>query len=362
MEMEMEAAICYAPGDLRIECQPVEPLGPGEVRVSVAYCGICPWDLRVYLGLSSSVRYPLRLGHEISGVVAETAPDVEGLSPGDRVCVDAIRRCGACDACRRGMENHCRHADYSRGGFATYMAAPAGNVYRLHDSTPLLHASLVEPIACILRAQNRLALPRGATALVLGCGPLGLLHLQVLLHAGVRVIAGDPVAHRRKMALSLGAAAALDPGMPDLAAAVADLTDGWGVEAAIVATSAVAAARQALPLLALDGTLMLFAGIHPVADLGINPNDVHYRETWITGSSDYTLGEFRQALTLVEEGSLQLGSLITDILPLADLTAGMAAVQSGCRLKVMIHCGADAGPEEVPRAQVARRRISQRQG
>jgi len=341
--MVMEAAVCYAPGDLRVEHEPVEPLGPGEVRIRVAYCGLCPWDLRVFLGLSSSVRYPLHLGHELSGVVAETGAGVEGLRPGDRVSADAIRRCGTCDACRRGLENHCRNADYSRGGFATYLAAPACNVYPLQDSTPLLHAALVEPIACVLRAQNRLALPQGATALVLGCGPLGLLHLQVLRQRGVNVLVSDPVSHRREMALSLGATAALDPAAGDLARAVADLTGGWGVEAAIVATGAVDAARQALPLLAFDGKLMLFAGIHPRANLEIDPNDVHYRESWITGSSDYTRAEFRQSLTLVEEGALRLDPLITDLLPLADIAAAMAAVQSGQRLKVMIRCTADAG-------------------
>ncbi len=341
--MDMEAAVCHTPGDVRIEREPVEPLGSGEVRVQVAYCGVCPWDVRVFHGLSSSVRYPLHMGHELSGVVAEIGAGVEGLRPGSRVSVDAIRRCGTCDACRRGLENHCRSADYSRGGFATYLAAPAGNVYPLHDSTPLLHAALVEPIACILRAQNRLALPPGSTALVLGCGPLGLLHLQVLRQRGVNVLASDPVAHRREAALSLGAAAALDPAATDLAQAVPDLTGGWGVEAAIVATGAVAAAQQALPLLAFDGKLMLFAGIHPKANLAIDPNDVHYRESWITGSSDYTRSEFRQSLALVEQGVLRLDALITDVLPLAELGAALALIQSGQRLKVMIRCTPDPG-------------------
>jgi L-iditol 2-dehydrogenase len=339
--MDMQAAVCYAPGGVRVEHEPLEPLGPGEVRVQVAYCGVCPWDLRVFLGLSSSVRYPVHLGHELSGVIAEIGAGVEALQPGDRVSVDAIRRCGSCDACRRGLENHCRHADYSRGGFATYLAAPACNVYPLHDSTPLLHAALIEPIACILRAQNRLALPDGATALVLGCGPLGLLHLQVLRQHGVRVLAGDPVARRREMALALGAAAALDPAATDLAQAAADLTGGWGVEAAIVATGAVAAVRQALPLLAFDGKLVLFAGIHPKADLALDPNDVHYREIWITGSSDYTRAEFCQSLALVEQGVLRLDALITDVLPLTDIAAALDAVRSGQGLKVMVRCSAE---------------------
>lgn len=336
-----EAAVCYAPLDIRVECEPVEPLAPDEALIQVAYCGVCPWDLRVYLGLSSSVRYPLHMGHEVSGVVAQVGAEVEDLRPGDRVSVDTIRRCGTCDACRRGLENHCRNADFSRGGFATYLAALGGNVYPLHDGTPLRYAALAEPLACILRAQNRLALPEGATALVLGCGPLGLLHLQMLRQRGVRVLVSDPVARRREMALSLGATVAIDPAVSDLAQAVEKITGGWGVEAAIVATGAVAAAQQALPLLAFDGRLVLFAGIHPKAEVVIDPNEVHYREIWITGSSDYTRAEFQQSLALIERGALELEPLITDEFPLADIAAALATVQSGQRLKAVIRCSAD---------------------
>jgi L-iditol 2-dehydrogenase len=339
--MEMEAAVCHAPRDIRIEREPAEVLGPGEVRVQVAYCGVCPWDLRVYLGFSSSVRYPLHMGHELSGIVVETGTEVEGLHLGDRVSVDANRRCGTCDACTRGLENHCRNVDFSRGGFATYLNAPAGNVYSLRNSTPLLHAALTEPLACILRAHNRLALPEETTALVLGCGPLGLLHLQVLRNRGVRVLVSDPLARRREMALSLGASAAFDPASTDLPQAVADLTGGWGVDAAIVATGSAAVAQQALQLLAFEGKLMLFSGIHPKAELVIDPNDVHYREIWITGSSDYTCAEFRQALALIEGGALRLQPLITDILPLSQIATALAAVQSSQRLKVVIQCNPD---------------------
>jgi 2-desacetyl-2-hydroxyethyl bacteriochlorophyllide A dehydrogenase len=339
--MEMDAAVCYAPRDIRIDREPAEPPGPGDVRVQVAYCGVCPWDLRVYLGLSSSVHYPLHLGHELSGVVAKVGAEVEGLRPGERVCVDAVRRCGTCDACVRGLDNHCRNADFSRGGFANYLAAPAGNVYPLRDSTPLLHAALTEPLACILRSHSRLALQEGTTALVLGCGPLGLLHLQVLRNRGVRVLVSDLLARRREMALSLGASAAFDPASEDLAGKVAEITGGWGVEAAIVATGAVAAAQQALPLLAFDGKLMLFAGIHPRANLELDPNALHYRETWITGSSDYTRAEFRQSLELIQGGGLRLDPLITDLFPLARIGAALAAVESGERLKVMVCCSGD---------------------
>jgi 2-desacetyl-2-hydroxyethyl bacteriochlorophyllide A dehydrogenase len=336
--MEMSLAVCHGPYDLRVERRPVDPLGSHDVLVRVAYCGVCPWDLRAYTGLSSSVRYPLQMGHELSGVVTEVGDHVEGLAVGDRVVVDAIRRCGTCPACRRGLENHCENADYSRGGFAEWIVAPAANVCRLHPDTPLRHAALTEPLACIVRAQNRLRLESGATALVAGCGPLGLLHAQLLQQRGIQVLVTDPVAHRREMALGLGADAAFDPAVTDLTEAVRQATGGWGVEAAVMATGAVAAARQALPLLAFNGTLLLFAGIHPRAELVLDPNEIHYRETWITGSADYTRAEFRQSLALIEEGTLEIKPLITDVFPLTEIVAALETVRSGQRLKVMVQC------------------------
>jgi len=108
-----------------------------------------------------------------------------------------------------------------------------------------------------------------------------------------------------------------------------------------VATGAVAAAEQALPLLAFDGKLMLFAGIHPRASLVLDPNVLHYRETWITGSSDYTRAEFRRSLELIQEGGLRLEPLVTDVFSLARIAAALAAVESGERLKVMVRCSGD---------------------
>jgi L-iditol 2-dehydrogenase len=105
-----------------------------------------------------------------------------------------------------------------------------------------------------------------------------------------------------------------------------------------VATGAIGAVRQALPLLSADGTLLLFAGIYPQAELALDPNLIHYRELWITGSADYTRAEFRQALSLIEEGVVQIEPLITDIVPLGDIAAALETINAGSGLKVVVQC------------------------
>ena len=336
--MDMQIAVCYAPHDLRIERRAVEPLAPDEVLVKVGYCGVCPWDVRVYAGRSSSVRFPLFMGHEVSGVVEAVGSGVTSVSPGQRVAVDVIRRCGQCPACRRGMENHCQKADYSRGGYAEYLAALATNVYPIRSDTSMVEAALAEPLACVVRAQNRLAASPGDLALVMGAGPLGLLHLQVLKSRGARVLVCDPVDERLVMARRLGAAAGLNPTYDDLSRAVDAYTDGRGVDVAVIATSTLEAARQALPLLGANGRLLLFGGIHPKADWALDPNLIHYREIWITGSSDYTPAEFAAALRLIEDGVLTLRPLISHVYPLAKLPEALDALEQHAGLKVVVRC------------------------
>jgi L-iditol 2-dehydrogenase len=267
------------------------------------------------------------------------------LRPGDRVAVDVIRRCGTCAACRRGFENQCANADSSRGGFAQYIVAPAANVYHVPDATRLIDVALAEPLACAVRGQRRVTVGRGDTVLVVGCGPLGLLHVQVAKAAGARVIGADLIDGRLAMARRLGADVTVNPGQEDLSQRVAAETDGYGVDVAIVAVSQIEAARQALPQLGRGGRLLLFAGIYPKADLTLDPNLIHYRELLITGTSDYTASEFREALHLITTGAVQTAPLISAVHPLADVAEALTSVSQRLGLKVVVRC-TDLEPSE----------------
>lgn len=336
--MEMSVAKCPQPRRIDIIRKAVERPGDLEVLVKVAYCGVCPSDLRIYQGKSTSVRYPIELGHEVSGVVEEVGTQVEKLTPGDRVSVDVIRRCGSCAHCKRGLENHCENLDWSRGGYAEYLLAPAENVYRLQGSTGLLESALVEPLACVLRGQRRVHVATKDTVLVSGVGPLGLLHLQALKAIGARVIVTDYSAERLRVARLLGADAVVNPAGEKLEEAVAGFTHGFGVDVAIIANSQIEAVHQALPLLAIAGRLLLFAGIYPTSELTLDPNTIHYREIMVTGSSDYVSSDYADALQYIEAGKLNLSALISDVIPLERLEKAFSLVEGGERLKVVVAC------------------------
>lgn len=336
--MQTDMAICDAPRHLAIERRPVESLGEGDVLVKVAFCGVCPWDLRVYSGLSKSARYPTTLGHEVSGLVESVGSPSLAVRPGDRVVVDVVRRCGTCAKCRNGFENHCEKADYSRGGFAGHIVAPIQNIYPLRETTALIEASVTEPLACVVRGQSRVGIRPGDTVLVVGAGPIGLLHVQLLKARRAKVLVSDPLAVRLAKAGLLGANAIINPTRDSLAEVVGGETSGQGVDAAIIATSNVESIQQILPVLGVGARLLLFAGFYPGGKVTVDLNDIHYRELFVAGTSDYTRIEFAEALRLIEDRTVQVSPLISHVYPLKDVSQGFQMAEGQKGLKVVIQC------------------------
>ena len=336
--MDMDVAVCHGPREVAVERAPVESPGREEVLVRVAYCGVCPWDVRAYTGGSRSVHYPLRLGHEATGVVESVGEGTAALGVGDRVVVDVIRRCGRCQPCQRGLENHCENADYSRGGFAEYLLAPARNVHRLRDKTSLMAAAMTEPLACVVRGLNHIRAAEEDVVLVAGAGPIGLLHVQLLVERGATVIVSDLIDDRLETASDLGAVETIRPDADSLIDKAMAVTDGFGVDAVVIATSEIDAVSQTLPLLGIGGRLLLFAGIYPDSKLMLDLNRIHYGEFALTGSSDYTSVEFAQALEHIETGAVEVVPLVSQVFPLADVAEALGAVESNSGLKVLVRC------------------------
>ncbi|MDH5363214.1 MAG: alcohol dehydrogenase catalytic domain-containing protein, partial [Aigarchaeota archaeon] len=171
--------------------------GEGEVLVKVRACAICGSDLRIFHG-SKSIDVPIT-GHEISGTVEEVGKRVEGVSVGDRVVIETVVGCGECDACRRGEENRClnkyRAIGYQyNGAFAQFILIPKeavkqGNVIEVSDSISFDEAAIVEPLSCVLNGWEPFKKrSEGFTTVVMGAGPIGMLHSEYAKSLGSRVI------------------------------------------------------------------------------------------------------------------------------------------------------------------------------
>ena len=342
-EKTMRQMWCEEPGQLELRHNPIFDVGDDEVLVKVAYTGICPWDVRAFTG-KSSVAFPRVLGHESAGNIAAVGKNVKQLGVGQPVTADFIVKCGQCPACRRGLGNRCQRPKYQQygGGYGDYICIPQQNIYPLKPETSLKAAAFMEPLACVVRGQNMLHLRPGEVEMVIGLGPIGLMHMQVARSFGARVIAVDLIQSRIEKAKELGADWAVNPQEVDLAAFVKDVTDDWGADAAVIAVGSARLVEQSLPMLAPGGRLNIFAGIYPKDELRIDPNLIHYQEYILTGSADSAPQNMFQSLKLIEDGLVDTECLISHLLPLEELGRGFEIVANAQGLKVMMQIGGDS--------------------
>lgn len=304
----MRALVFHEPGRIAVEHRPAPEPGPGEALIRVAATSICHSDIRVFRGLKKATPGVIP-GHEVAGTVASVGAGVAGIAVGHRVVVDPIVADGDCFFCRQGKRNRCLRrmtlGYEADGGLAEYLLAPAALVAQGHllpvpEALPLTRACLTEPLACVLNSLETCRLGAGSSLLIIGAGPMGLMHLlaaRALAAATVIVSEPDPV--RRETAASLGATCALDPRSGGLPGAVREATAGLGVDAAVVTAGLAEAAGSALSLVRRQGVVNLFAGFPPGTALTLDPNAVHYGELVLTGSQNATTDQYRRALALL---------------------------------------------------------------
>ncbi len=204
----MKAVVLYGPHEVSVGELPCPTLNADDVRVKVAYCGLCGSDFHKVAGKKNThpVRYPVALGHEISGVVAEVGENVKEFRVGDRVTVDPNWSCGKCRYCKEGKTSFCENGRGVVKGLAEFVVSPEENVYHLPDSLPLRSAALSEPLACCLRGIDLLDVRQGETVALVGFGAIGTIMLQLLRKTGAGEIAViEYNEDRRALAKELGA-------------------------------------------------------------------------------------------------------------------------------------------------------------
>jgi len=345
----VRAVVYRGPQDLPVQERAEQPLEPGDVRVAVESAGVCGTDVRIYKGEHSAYaggtgRVP---GHEIVGRVVESAGAPEGTPGlGELVFVAPNIGCGACRQCRAGNENLCPTTEgigiTLDGAFADSLVVPAravarGNLIRLDEACSHDAAVLIEPLACVLRGQEKVGVGAGDTVLVGGGGPVGLLHVALAVTRGASlVICSEPSAARREAALRAGASIVVDPVHEDVAKVVADATGGAGMDVVITAAPVHALQAQAVELAATGGRLLFFAGLpksRPTVEL--DTNIVHYKELVIRGTTASSLEDCRAAADLFSR-EIDLGWMVSDVFSIQDFPTAVEKVQDASALKVVI--------------------------
>ncbi len=343
----MKAAVYEGEGRVSVRDLPLPALLEAQVRVRIESDTICGTDLRIASGAKSKgVTPPVVLGHEVAGTVVEVGDAVTGYRIGDRVGMSPELACGHCYACQRGFFNLCRNAHVLGhdldGGLTDFLtvgaaAVAAGNLVVTDPRVPFEHISLAEPLSCVLHAQRMLAIDPDDTVLVIGGGAIGLLHAQLARVFGARqVIVSEPVGLRREIASRLGADHVVDPTEEDLLALVRSVTGQAGADVTVVCIGVPALVDQALEATRPRGRVSLFAGFPSSSAAAIDPNRIHYGELIVTGSSNSTVQEYAAAVRLIEQGRVDVGSLVTHRFPLEEISQALKAAASPDAIKVAV--------------------------
>jgi NADPH2:quinone reductase len=327
----MQAAQIQTPGHVAVEELPPPVPGPLDVLVEVAACGVCGTDVHIAEGEFPPAPYPLVPGHEFSGTVVETGPDVAtGIAVGDRVAVDPSLFCGHCGTCRSGRGNLCENwgatGDTVDGAFADLVRVPAANCYLLPDHVGFEQGALVEPLSCAVHALRRLGVEVGESVLVVGAGTMGLLLVQLLTRAGARVSAVDVAAPKAELARSFGAVAGFT-GLEELG--------DRRFDAVVDATGVPTVLERAFGAVRRGGRFLVFGVAPPDATVSLSPFRIYNDEITVVGSMA-VLHSFGVALDLIGKGAITTEGLVSHRLPLAEFPKALELVRSGTGVKVHV--------------------------
>ena len=314
-----------SPRSLRLVDRPTPTPARGEAVVRVAATAVCHTDLSIYTGAHPGVRYPVVMGHEATGVVESVGPGVERVRPGQRVLINPIIACGACDSCARGLGNLCRRAGLlgreMDGSLAEHLALPEGYLYPLPDHLPADAATLIETLATVYHSQRRAGVAVGDSVVVFGQGASGLLHTQLAKHAGADTVVGvSRSPFKLALARRMRADHALDGNRPDLTAELLRLTDGRGADIAIDTTGAAGVLGQAVEALRPGGRLLVYGISHrPLSDVSAYP--IYMKELTIYGSRALQPEDVLPSIDLVASGAIDLEGFISARYPLPRVAA-----------------------------------------
>jgi L-iditol 2-dehydrogenase len=344
----MKALVLNSPNQFEtIKDYPLPNLREGEILVRVKSCTICGTDIRILEGKKTKgVHYPSVPGHEIAGIIEETKATGITLKKGDRISVIPVIPCHTCHYCLTGQENICQNRraigyEYD-GGFAEYLRIPEeavkyGHVVPLPESISFEEGSLIEPLSCCLNGIKKSKVHLAGSCLIVGAGPIGLMHIQLAKAVGAaHIVVSEPNSIRRDLARYFGADIVLDPTTQNIEEVSRDVTDGIGFDSVILAIGVSSIVNDLLLLLRKGGTLNLFAGFPDKGTCTLDANLIHYNEITVNGTSAFTRFDYLQVKELVAQGKVRVKELISHHFALEQFREAYELAKKGEGIKIVI--------------------------
>ncbi len=342
----MQAAVYYAPGDVRIE--EVEEPAPkrGELVLKVLASNMCGTDLKAYQRGHPLLRAGMTMGHEFAGVVSESGPGVSRFKRGDRVVASNSAPCGKCEMCSRGSYSLCQTTQHELVGFsipgsyASFVRVPERivrrNTYKFSSAISPAEAACAEPLAAVVHALDRVSPRRNSWAAVIGSGALGLMFLQLLRKSGVRVLMVNRSPKRLEIAEKLGAERVLQADESSIAKKVRDATDGLGADLVVEAVGRRETWEAAFRASRSGGEVLLFGGCAAGTTVSFDAQKIHYAETNLISSFHHEPSSFRRAVAHIESGRVRVKPLLNLKMRITEIGEAFRRMEAREALKVTL--------------------------
>ncbi|MGA8903933.1 MAG: alcohol dehydrogenase catalytic domain-containing protein [Candidatus Bathyarchaeia archaeon] len=347
MRNSMLAVRFYKPGELKAEQVPIPKAGPGELIVKNHVALTCGTDVKMFKRGHPLAKPPQIMGHEFAGTVSEVGPDVRNFRVGMKVVAANSAPCNKCFYCLMHQPNLCEHLDEIivgftwPGSYAEYVRIPERivrqNTFQVPDGVPLENVASLEPLACVVHGWDLAGQVLGGTAIVIGGGPIGLLHAQLARLNGARQVAlCDVVPERLREAEKIGVDMTIDSTNENVVERVSTLTDGRGADIVVEAVGRRETWESTVGLVRKGGTVLLFGGCPSGTTVSLNAEKIHYGELHVQGAFHHTPAAVERGFRLIVSGQVSIKPLISHEMPLEKAEEALRLMGDGKALKIAL--------------------------
>lgn len=347
MADSLRAVVFTGIGQLEIQEFPLPPVPGGKVLVKIESCGLCTAEQRIYTG-AKKMPFPYIGGHEMSGTIVDMGVDVDKKQwhTGDHVVVGVTFPCGNCHQCKAGNEQNCTDFSLTKeicglphvgmGGLSSHMIVHPRNLFQFYN-TSFNEATMAEPLSCVVHSVESAGIQFGETALVLGCGVMGMFHAMLSNKRGASVIVSDINEERLALARKMGAHYTVNPQKESLPEAVRAITRGLMAQAVFNTTPIAALADDAMECLSNNARLVFYSSCYPDRQISCGSDWLHKSGVKLIGSANSNTQDFVKATRMLSEGIVPVGEFISEVYKLDDVKAAFESSVKADKYRVLVN-------------------------
>ena len=342
----MKVAVFTGPGAIEIQTAPKPAPKPNQILMRIKACAICTWEQRVYSGIKK-VEFPFVGGHEMTGVIEAIGSEIDPncWKVGDTAAIGLMLACGSCHYCQIGEQGSCENFNHSKqldglpyhgmGGLSEYMLVRPEHLFKFNHISHE-HATLTEPLSCVIHSTEMAQIKFSDTVLVIGCGIMGLFHTILSVKSGASVIACDLDDSRLKLASELGAHKVINSSNIDLDKQVRKLTNGRGADVIFDTTPISAVAKDALKSAGKLGKIVFYSSFYPDIPIDISPDWLHKNLIQLIGTANSNQTDFMKSAKMLSEGIVDAKPFISEVYPLDRVKEAFESAVKGDKFRVVV--------------------------